>query len=577
MDHLDCLPPAPLSVAEHAGVTLTPAVFVADALPTRARFGAFDGDGRPLDGFRMRRGHGASLPEEGPPPTDAEPLPGTWLYGGMLEYQYGAFLVETLARYWFLRRHPDRPILLHTYNGRTTLMPWHREVLAMLGIPEGRCHLVTRPVRAERVLLADPGCVLERWLDPMHARALGVFPFADVPRPGRRVWLSRAKLRDGLAKVRGEETLEQHLHDAGWTILHPQTLSVWQQLAAMAEAEEIAGFEGSAFHTLLLGGEVKARVTLFNRDNGALPAMHLLIAAAKQLRQAERTLPMRHLEGVGRAQVTVLEDPFEAACAIDPRVRRLSAPRPAAAPAAQRLRAGDAPPPLAFIHVPKTAGTSFTQALRAGWPEARIVATQAAFDAIPIEELTALDLIAGHFLAWRLEERAAGHFVPVTILRDPFERLFSAYRFGRHFARRGAEVGPAMRLAGETDFGTWAFSEFGTAQAHAQLFHLGLNRGDGARDASLAALLDQAKARLDRMLVGTADGLEAFVPWMFRHLGRGTAPTVGHAKATAEHYTPEEAGLTAAQRDALRERLRPDDALFAHGRARMQRLLDAAG
>ena len=274
-----------------------------------------------------------------------------------------------------------------------------------------------------------------------------------------------------------------------------------------------------------------------------------------------------------------MEDPFEAACAVDPRVRSVSSPKlpaPRLAPAPRRTGTEGAVPPLAFIHVPKTAGTSFTDALRAGWPEARIVGTQAAFDAIPFEELTALDLIAGHFLAWRLEERAGAHFAPVTVLRDPFERLFSAYRFGRQFARRGAQVGPAMRLAGEVDFGTWALSEFGPAQAHAQLYQLGLNRGDVAPRSSLTALLEQAKARLDRMLVGTTEALDAFVPAVFRHFGRNDAPAIGRAKITAEQYTPEEAGVTAAQRDALREVLRPDDLLYAHGRDLLQRRLERA-
>lgn len=580
MSYLDCLPPEPLACRTLERVTLTPAVFVPTALPTRVRFGAFDAAGQPIEAFRLRRGDGLSLLEEAPP-ADAEPLPGTWLYGGILEYQYGAFLVETLARHWLLRRHPGLSLLFHTYDGRTALMPWQREVLAMLGIPEGRLRLITTPVRVERVLLGDAGCVLERWLDPQHARSLGVFPFARPPRRGLRVWLSRAGLRDGLAKVRGEAELEAHLSAAGWRILRPETMPVWQQLAALAEAETIAGFEGSAFHTLLLAEEISARVTLYARGEGRVPRMHGLIAEAKQFRQDIRVLPLSHIEGTGRVQVMALEDPFAAACTVEP---ACAAHPPAAAPATPpvvraapdaKRRAGA--PPLAFVHVPKTAGTSFTEALRQGWPEARIVGTQAAFDAIPIEELHGLDLIAGHFYAYRLEERSDTHFVQVTVLRDPFERLFSAYRFGRHFAARGAQVGPAMRLAGEVDFGTWADSAYGAAQAHAQLYQLGLSRGDQARPDAHGALLGRAKARLDAMLVGLADRLEDSVGLVFRTLGRGPAPPVGRAKETADRYLPETAGLTAAQRAALEERLRPDAALYAYGRDLLLRRLDAAG
>jgi hypothetical protein len=45
---------------------------------------------------------------------------------------------------------------------------------------------------------------------------------------------------------------------------------------------------------------------------------------------------------------------------------------------------------------------------------------------------------------------------------------------------------------------------------------------------------------------------------------------------TRDRYTPEEAGLTAAQRAALMERLRPDYALLAYGRELMLRRLNAS-
>lgn len=596
------LPPSPLGWTEHERVTLTPATYLAEALPTRTRYGAFAPDGSVIEGFRFRRGDGLSLIEDEPPPSGTSTrLAGTYLYGGILEFQYGGFLTETLTRAWLLRRHPGLPILLHAYGNRMNLASWQREVLAMLGIPEGRCRFVTEPVTVDRVLLADPGCVLERWLDPVQARALGVFPSAERARPGRRVWLSRSRLREGLAQVQGEAELEALLAASGWTVLHPQTLPVWQQLAFLSDAEAISGFEGSAFHTLLLAEDVKARINLYARSSGRWPAMHRIIATAKHLRQDERELPLRHVEGGGRKEVVALPDPAAAARSIDaeasigeggialPRpsalVREpadpLAPPAPFAAkvpPQSPPLVRGkvDASTPVAFIHIPKSGGTSFTQALRHGWPEARIVATQSAFDEIPIDELQQLDLVAGHFFAYRLEQRTPGLFSPVTLLRDPFDRLFSAYRFGRQFARSGATVGPAMRLAGQVDFGAWTEASFGATQGHAQLYQLGLNHGDRAASVSLERLLEQAKARLAGMLVGTTDRLADFVALVYRTHGRGDPPQVEHAMPTRERYTPEEAGLTTEQRDALMERLRPDYALFAHARDVMHRQLDAA-
>jgi Glycosyltransferase 61/Sulfotransferase family len=595
VDYLEALPPYPLGWTEHAETLLTPASFDL-TVPTQTRLGAFSATGDFLDGFRMRRGEDASPVEEAPKAAE-ERLEGLWLYGGVLRPHYGHFLLESLSRAWFLRRHPDLPVLWHTATGKSVLLPWHREVFSMLGIPEGRCRFVMRPTQVERILLADPGCVLERWLDPAQARALGIFPLANRPVRERKVWLSRSRLRDGLAKVQGEAELEARLAETGWTILSPEGLPVWQQLAVMSEAKEIAGFEGSAFHTLLLAEEeVKARVTLYARSSGRWPVMHRLIAVTKHLRQYARELPLRHVEGSSRTQIVALADPAAAArqvqaecdggesgATVHPVPSRsgpTAAPLPRAAtgvPAVMARPLNHEPRrggPLAFVHVPKCGGTSFTQAIRAGWPEARVVATQGALDAIPTEELLGLDLIAGHFYAHRLAERTGDHFSLVTVLRDPFERLFSAYRFGREFARKGALVGPAMRLAGEVDFGTWAFAPFGEAQAHAQLYQLGLSTGDRAQSVPLGTLLERAKARLEGMLVGTVDGLEAFVPYVFRFHDRGFPPPVPRAMATSERYLPEEAGLTTDQRMALMERLEPDYAFYRHGRDLMLRRLE---
>lgn len=551
-------------------MTLTPAVFD-PAAPTQTRLGAFDADGRFLDGFRMRRGDETSPCERLDAPA-AEALGGTWIYGGVLRPHYGHFLLESLSRAWFLRRRPDLPILWHAANGKAVLSPWHREVFAMLGMPEGRMQVILRPTTVERILLPDVGCVIERSLHPVQARALALFP-APAPRLGRRVWLSRSRLPDSLSKIEGEEALEHRLEAAGWSILHPQTLPVWRQLAAMADAEEIAGFEGSAFHSVLLLDGCRARLTLLRRSAESFPASHALIAEALRIEHRILSVPLRPGAGEGRRRAVALADPDAASrTLVGPRESAASLPSPSslsAAPLPAAVRG------LAFIHIPKTAGTAFAQALAAGWPRVRIVGTQAAFDAIPEAEFAELDLVAGHFYAFRFEQRGLAGFAPLTILRDPFERLFSAYRFGRQFARRGAPVGPAMRLAGELGFGAWAFAPGAAAHRHAQLYQLGLDAQDRAASVPLGTLLDRAKARLDRMMVGTAEDLPAFLDVVFRRHGRAAPPPLGRAMTTAERYSPEAAGLTAAEREALTEALRPDYALLEHARTLMRRRLDA--
>lgn len=579
MNEDDSLSAGRLGSSVYERVTLTPASHEPTA-PTQTRLGAFDGQGGFIEEFRVLRAAEASPVEvasHGPPRVHLE---GTWVYGGVLRPHYGHFLLETLSRAWFIQRNPHLPIVWHAAHGKAVLAPWHREVFALLGIPEGRMHVVLHPTHVERIEVPRPGCVIERMLDPIHAQSLGIFPFSRYSGLGRKVWLSRSQLPIGLAKIEGETDLEHLLLDDGWTILHAQTLPVWRQLATLASADVIAGFEGSAFHSLLLADQVRAKVLLLRRNKEVFPLSHAMIADAKAFRQDILDVPLEHSGGEGRRQHAEMTDFCEVVKILDgatgvvgravPVVRRPAAARTGhpEAHAQPERRKG-----LAFVHIPKSAGTSFTRALALGWPRFRIVAKQSDLDEIPDAELAELDLIAGHYYAFRLEERTRA-FEMVTVLRDPFERLFSAYRFGRHFALQGAKVGPAMRLAGELDFGAWAFGPGGGSHRHAQLYQLGLARGDRANDTPLSTLLDRAKGRLERGFVGTTDRLEQFVEFLFRRHSRGPAPTIERLMETAERTTPEEAGLTHQQRDALMDLLKPDYALMTFGRELMQRQLD---
>ena len=102
---------------------------------------------------------------------------------------------------------------------------------------------------------------------------------------------------------------------------------------------------------------------------------------------------------------------------------------------------------LAFIHAPKTAGTSFTRALARGWPRRRGFASREGSAGLSPAELGQLDMVAGHFHAFHMEKPAFADFVRVTLVRDPFDRLISSWHFGRDQVAAGAQAGPGMRLA----------------------------------------------------------------------------------------------------------------------------------
>ncbi len=198
-------------------------------------------------------------------------------------------------------------MLFHALHPAAPPKPWQAELLAALGVARLRC--VARPCRVERLLLGAPGYVINAFFGAEHAAALVLRRHAPVA--GRRVWLSRSRLPAHLGGVRGEAGIEAALAREGWTVVHPETLPVAAQIAHLAEAETVAGFEGSAFHSLVFLGGFSGRVRIFPRALKAarINRNYLTIAAGLGLRQSVEAAPLQPLQGESSHRRYALTDP----------------------------------------------------------------------------------------------------------------------------------------------------------------------------------------------------------------------------------------------------------------------------
>lgn len=66
-----------------------------------------------------------------------------------------------------------------------------------------------------------------------------------------KIYLSRSNMPSSKRKIINEGKLERELEKHGWLIIHPQELTLRQQLQYLYHASEIAGTVGSAFHLLM--------------------------------------------------------------------------------------------------------------------------------------------------------------------------------------------------------------------------------------------------------------------------------------------------------------------------------------
>jgi len=226
---------------------------------------------------------------------------------------------------------------------------------------------------------------------------------------------------------------------------------------------------------------------------------------------------------------------------------------------------------LAFLHIPKTAGTSLTQALATHWGRVKIIGDNRVLAQMAPNGLRDVSLFAGHFYAYQLNHPALSGFTPITVLRDPLARLFSEYRFASTVAKSGQPLPPRMQFALKVSFFEYAFSEWGTAGRHSQLFILGAEAPPyPLKSIPLGGILENAKRVVSQMRVGLTDNLESFVTKLFSEVGI-PAPLLLNLNTQERLF---EYPLSKHQLETLRDVLAPDFALYNYGLEQMERWLD---
>ncbi len=167
-------------------------------------------------------------------------------------HHYGHFLVDVVPRLWgylwcrdFLGM-AELKLLLHP-----SMPAYVQPMLQGLGIAEDRVETIAAPVIVEELFVATKSFQIQGYTTPLAA---GLFTrIRDALAPvmaatPRRLYISRSRIAQ---RVLTDEALIEALFVArGFTVIHPQELSIVEQLGLIANAELIAGPSGSNLFNL---------------------------------------------------------------------------------------------------------------------------------------------------------------------------------------------------------------------------------------------------------------------------------------------------------------------------------------
>ncbi len=218
-----------------------------------------------LGGLAKDHAVAADLPEiESPRAWRRDRLEGTWFYGGHWMNHFGHFLTETLTSLWY--DGAVEGVVFHPFLFGDEVLDWQVQAVELLGLSPDRLVIVgDRPLVVENLVTAgrpyvangyarpEAVAVWRRMVDAARERR----SFADGP-----VYISRARHHQKLADkgwrpkraADNELEVDELFAAAGFRVLHPETVPIDAQIAAVTDADLIVGPSGSSLHLAAFAG-----------------------------------------------------------------------------------------------------------------------------------------------------------------------------------------------------------------------------------------------------------------------------------------------------------------------------------
>ena len=195
----------------------------------------------------------------------AELLAGRWLYGGHWMQHFGHFVAETLTTLWPDPRSTGEiaGLVFHKYLKRPwTEDPWQRRLLDLAGYAGVPVHVVDgrAGLRVESLLVPERSLVAHGWARP-EARQVWdrIVRAGRAARVGRRACSCPGPATTSCVGREGHRSADRSTAEwdagvdavfaaAGFEVARPETLTIDDQLALVADAALVAGVSGSALH-----------------------------------------------------------------------------------------------------------------------------------------------------------------------------------------------------------------------------------------------------------------------------------------------------------------------------------------
>lgn len=186
----------------------------------------------------------------------------TVVYGGLFYAAYGHMITENLSRLWWYLDNPECKHKLVYISNAESIDNHYKDVFELLGIPSENVILCKKPTRYEKVIIPDQAIYI---YSGYNVKAKHLFDkIRDGVRPKDHAKLYFTKSNFHGNDIIGERYFEDFYRRQGYTIVSPESLSIREQVAYMAGAEEFVSVCGTIAHNVLFAQD-GIKTTILNK------------------------------------------------------------------------------------------------------------------------------------------------------------------------------------------------------------------------------------------------------------------------------------------------------------------------
>jgi capsular polysaccharide biosynthesis protein len=189
------------------------------------------------------------------PSQDLKVIEAPVMYLGWHFNHFGHMVIEGMARSFAAQNAPKGTLwLISTPDAWPPTLTQNLELLTQIGIDPADVLDPGKAYRIKQLLVPHPGylpqmSVTGAFLGPFHRAAENVMGPADLPRiDSAPVFLSRSALAGNAWHNEDETRLETLLAEFGMQVVHPEAMTLVEQIRLFNRHSTFVGLIGSAFH-----------------------------------------------------------------------------------------------------------------------------------------------------------------------------------------------------------------------------------------------------------------------------------------------------------------------------------------